>query len=132
VKWLERDLVTGPYLGLATNEKDFRKALRTLKVPREKWPAAWLNDDATANCSTFTNPSGGIACVVCVRLGEQSGIEAAATLVHEAVHVWQTWCDYKGERDPSIEFEAYAIESIAKRLMQAYAALTTANPMQSL
>lgn len=120
MRWLDRDLVVGPYLALATNEVDFRKAMRRLQVPRERWPK-WLADDATACAHSFTNPSGGIASVVCIRLGEHQGIAVASTLVHEAVHVWQTWSRHIGEREPSDEFEAYSIEAISRRLMQAYA-----------
>lgn len=121
MKWLNRDLIVGPYLGLALNEKDFHQALRRLKVPRDKWPK-WLDDEALGSAHTFTNPSGNLCCVVCMRpKNGASEIENAGTLVHEAVHVWQKYAAHIGEGAPSMEFEAYAIESIAKRLMQAYA-----------
>lgn len=119
MRWLERDLIVGPYLALVTNEADFHKAMRHLKVPRDKW-AEWLPDDCYGRTHVLTNERGSVACLVCVRVGEQSGIEAAATLIHEGVHVWQAWCDYRGESAPSREFEAYAIEGVAKRLLQAY------------
>jgi hypothetical protein len=122
VKWLDRDLITGPYLGLATTEAGFQKALRHLKVPREKWPK-WLDDDSLGSAHTFTNPKGNIACVVCMRPREGgNSIDAAGTLIHEAVHVWQQYCERVNEHAPSREFEAYAIEAIATTLMKAYAA----------
>jgi hypothetical protein len=43
-------------------------------------------------------------------------------LVHEAVHVWQFHCENIGEREPSIEFEAYSIQAVSQFLMEAYAA----------
>lgn len=122
MKWLNRDLVLGPHLWLATNERDFHKAMRRLKAPREKW-APWLSESSFGCMHTLTTPGGSIACVVCIRPGEQSAIEDACTLIHEAVHVWQAWCNYKGEDRPSCEFEAYAIESISRSLMKAYADL---------
>lgn len=120
--WLDGELIVGPYLALALSESDFHKAMRKLKVPRERWPQ-WLGDESLGCVHEYTNPSGNIACVVCMRPKEgASQIENAGTLIHEAVHVWQKFVAYVSERDPSPEFEAYAIESIAKRLMQAYAA----------
>lgn len=41
--------------------------------------------------------------------------------MHEAVHVFQHFKKSIGERKPSKEFEAYAIQSIADRLMNEYA-----------
>lgn len=33
-------------------------------------------------------------------------------LVHECVHIWQNYIDYIGEKNPSIEFQAYSIQDI--------------------
>jgi hypothetical protein len=122
MKWLDRGLVEGPYLALVTTEEDFHKAMRHLKVPRKEW-STWLEEDSQGCVHTLKNPSGGLACVVCIRpKAEADPIEMAGVLIHESVHVWQMWCKYKEEREPSIEFEAYAIESISKRLLKAYAA----------
>jgi hypothetical protein len=121
VKWLDRDLITGPYLGLATTEAEFHKALRHLKIAREKWPK-WLDDDSLGSAHSFTSPKGSLVCVVCMRpKNGADAIENAGTLIHEAVHVWQQFRDRICEHSPSREFEAYAIEAIAKNLMKAYA-----------
>lgn len=119
-KWLDREMITGPYLFLATSEADYQKAMRRLKIGREKW-SPWLADDALGCVHTATTPMKSLACIVCIRPGEQDGIEAASTIVHEAVHVWQIWCEYREEREPSREFEAYAIENISRTLLKAYA-----------
>lgn len=121
MKWLDRDLITGPYLFLALSERDLHKALRKLAVPRDKWPL-WLADTSLGNAIGLVSGSGNFASIVCMRPKEGgSAIENAGTLIHEAVHVFQQFCNHIGEREPSIEFEAYAIEAIAKRLMKAYA-----------
>jgi hypothetical protein len=41
-------------------------------------------------------------------------------LVHEATHVWQHICESIGETKPSVEFEAYAMQSIVSNLLTAY------------
>ena len=51
--------------------------------------------------------------------------EQPALLVHEAVHVWQAFCEDIGEKSPSDEFEAYSIQSISYELMTAYANKTS-------
>lgn len=43
-----------------------------------------------------------------------------SVLIHEAVHVFQAYCDAINEADPSVEFQAYAVESIAGGLMGLY------------
>ena len=52
-----------------------------------------------------------------------SGVQIAAMLVHEAVHVWQTIRRSIGETSPSSEFEAYSIQHIAQELMSRYVEL---------
>lgn len=120
MKWLNRDLIVGPYLGLATTEAEFHSALKHCKVPVEQW-GSWISDGADATCHTMTNPLGEMVAVVCIRVKGQTGVQVAAMLVHEAVHVWQRWRGSIGEQEPSCEFEAYSIQAISQRLMQAYA-----------
>lgn len=40
--------------------------------------------------------------------------------MHEAVHIWQEMREKIGERFPSAEFEAYAIQRIAQNLMHSF------------
>jgi hypothetical protein len=118
-KWLNRDLIVGPYLALALSEKDFQAALRHCKVPPAEW-APWVSQDADATTHVLRNPDGGMACVVTIRDCEgKEGVQIAAMLVHESVHVWQMWRESIGESEPSKEFEAYSIQAIAQRLMTA-------------
>jgi hypothetical protein len=49
-----------------------------------------------------------------------TGLQVAALLVHEAVHVWQLFRESIGEHGPSKEFEAYSIQAISQRLMERY------------
>jgi hypothetical protein len=41
-------------------------------------------------------------------------------LVHEGAHVWQDLREALGEKEPSSEFEAYAMQIIASELIAAY------------
>lgn len=121
MKWLRRDLIVGPYLALALSEADFHKAMGHCKVPQKEWPE-WVKDGADATAHVLTNPDGGTVSIVCMRTYPNiTPIQIAGILVHEAVHVWQHFCKRIGEDDPSFEFEAYSIQSIAQALMQAYA-----------
>ena len=120
VRWLERRVsAPGPYLCLCLSESEFRSAVKHLKVdPVDPWvrtPQA----DATAH--HFRAPQG-LAVVVCLRdVRDHTPVEIAGLLVHEAVHAWQEWCEYYGERFPASEQEAYAIQGIAQGLMAEYA-----------
>ncbi|MHC3136273.1 hypothetical protein ACWPO0_10415 [Acinetobacter nosocomialis] len=58
-----------------------------------------------------------------VQLGDTSErklIEIYGLLLHEAVHVWQKVKKLMGEKEPSSEFEAYSIQSIAQDLFKMY------------
>lgn len=69
-----------------------------------------------------SNDKGEDVCIVCVRPGKRNTpIEIAGVLVHEAVHVWQRYCDGIGEKSPGLEQEAYGVQSIAQELMSEYA-----------
>lgn len=51
---------------------------------------------------------------------EQTSVEIHGLLLHEAVHIWQRIHQRMGEKDPSTEFEAYSIQSIAQDLFVMY------------
>lgn len=58
-----------------------------------------------------------------VQLGDTQGkdlIVIYGLLLHEAVHIWQRTKQLMGEREPSVEFEAYSIQRIAQDLFFMY------------
>ncbi len=117
IPWLERDLVVGPYLTLCTSQAAFDKVLDAMSKPREPY----VNPGSHATTWQLgRGDDGGQVCVVCIEPSGHDPIATCALLVHEAVHVWQAWREQAGEKSPSHEFEAYAIQSIAGRLMWAY------------
>ena len=118
--WLNRSLILGPYLRLCTTEKDYHEMMDYLKVPAHQ-QRPWVSKRADATTHLLENQNHGLVAVVC--LGDVSRrplIDVAALLVHEAVHVWQAFCEDIGEKSPSDEFEAYSIQSISYQLLSAF------------
>lgn len=120
--WLERNLLFGGFLALATSQEEFDQALVEIKVTDkiEFVPNGW-----PACTHTFDNVDGSIACVVGLdleRCAQEDPIDVAALLVHEAVHVWQQNEIKAGKLGCfGDEGEAYAIQNISTRLMLEYA-----------
>ncbi len=122
VKWLNRTLVVSPYhYALCTNEEDFHKELKRMKVPRAEWlPFLLPHADACAHFFEETDGAG-LSAIVCI--GNTKGkhlSQITGLLVHEAVHIWQEIRRNLSEEHPSSEFEAYSIQSISQYLIDAY------------
>lgn len=115
-RWLDRRIARpGPFLTLCLNEDEFNHVLVKLKVHERP---AWVNFGADATTHHLNNQTGDAACVICIRdSNRHNSIEVAGMLVHEAVHVWQEYCDMLGEKQPGREQEAYAVQAIAQELM---------------
>lgn len=122
MRWLDRALVVSPYYyGLCLDEADFRRELKKLKVPKDQWPPFLASQSANATAHFFESDDGGRSCII--TLGSAKGRGAAqvhAMLVHEAVHLWQEIRADIGEKHPSSEFEAYAVQALSQRLIEAY------------
>lgn len=121
-RWLSRTLIRGPFMRLCLDERDFHAALRQIDCPKPYPPfLAGAQADATAH---LISSSRGLVAIVTLRATTKRRdlIDVHALLVHEAVHVWQALRGDMGERDPSHEFEAYAVQSLSDELMRAYAA----------
>lgn len=115
-RWLDRHIAApGPYLTLCLHEHELHAALRHIKYPGT---LPWVLPGKQATVHTLIPPKGGQTCVVC--LDDWQGrdpIEVAGLLVHEAVHIWQAYCDQMGEHHPAAEQEAYAVQAISQELM---------------
>lgn len=120
--WCSRTLFTSPvFYCLCTDERQFVKVLRQLKIKREDWP----NFKKGEWCDATTHFFDGKDCDNCavVTLGSTKGrtrAQIAGLLAHEAVHIWQEIRNVIGEKEPSVEFEAYAIQRIAQNLIEEY------------
>lgn len=117
-RWLDRRIGReGPYLTLCLSKAEFTSVTRKLDVPASNW----LNPHADATMHTFYGPKG-LCCVVCLGPTDgRNGVEIAGMLIHEAVHVWQQWCEDVGEDQPGSEQEAYAIQALSQELLAEYA-----------
>lgn len=123
MKWLDRALVVSPYCyGLCKSEKEFHKELKRLNVPRANWPDFLLTSHANATVHFFEQRGDiGRSCIVCVgKLKNRPRSQIFGLLTHEAVHIWQAIRDSIGEKYPSSEFEAYSIQTISQRLIEAF------------
>jgi hypothetical protein len=98
---------------LAATPTVFKRRLREIGC-KEDYP----NSDAST--MFFVNAVGRHTAIVTLRVTTQSGIQIAALLCHEAVHIWQQAREIMGEKTPSSEFEAYSIQRIAQDLMEQY------------
>jgi hypothetical protein len=116
--WVDRALIVCPfYIGLCTSKKEFRSVCKDLKVTE---PPEFLNRHADAMVHFFERKSK-LAAVVCIRRRkDRTRPQMDAMLVHEAVHIWQQTVKELKEHDPSDEFEAYSIQTISQRLIEAY------------
>ena len=120
MKWCDRDLwQCRCAYGLCLNQKDFERELKRMNIPTSQWPA-WVSPNADASTHFFEHPDGHKAAIVCLSDRKMSGVSTAAVLVHEAVHIWQEHKAAVGEQKPGDESEAYAIQAISQRLMEAY------------
>ena len=119
--WLDRRIACpGPYLALVCSQSEFDSAMRHLRVPLGAPYIKSQRADATTHF--IKNGNGEAVCVVAMGdVSGRSGIEIAGLLVHEAVHVWQEYCESIGEINPGAEQEAYAVQAISQELMAAYA-----------
>ena len=119
INWLDRSLITSPcYLALCTNKKLFRKAMRHLGIPEKDHPPFLANWHSNATVHFFELREEGKMCAV-VCLGDFKGhdqVTIFGLLTHEAVHVWQEIRKLLGEKTPSDEFEAYAIQNLSQQL----------------
>ncbi|MDC5183282.1 hypothetical protein OHW37_11630 [Acinetobacter baumannii] len=80
----------------------------------------FLDMGADAQVSTFSD--GAYAIVQIGDTSDKDQIQVYGLLLHEAVHVWQFVKRRMGEREPSVEFEAYSIQAIAQDLFEMFEA----------
>ena len=117
--WLDRTLLVGPFLALATSEAELKILVKEAKVePPEHWCG---NSNWHACTHSWYNPEG-LVCIVCINLDHTKNMKpthVAALIVHEATHVWQETKQTIGGNIGN-ESEAYAMQNICRELFDAY------------
>jgi hypothetical protein len=121
VVWLDTTLIISPvYYCLCKNKKTFKKALKYLNIKKKDRPDFLKNEWSHATVHYFEN-DGKTTAIVCIgNCDNRTPSEIIGLLIHEAVHIWQEVKYKLGENNPSKEFEAYSIQCIAQRLIEAY------------
>lgn len=121
VEWCNRNLIINNYhFCLVLNEKTFNKELDRLKVePHDR--SEWVGQGADASTHFYRTGHGKRVAIVALKETEDmTATGIVGLLIHEAVHIWQYFCNSIGEKEPSIEFEAYAIQAISQELIESY------------
>lgn len=109
------------YFALCLDEASFHAELKKLEIPQKSWPPFLATPQANATCHEFDSKDGTNSFIVCIEERKDiDAIQVASLLVHEAVHIWQSYCNHIGERSPSIEFEAYSIQWLSQQLMYSF------------
>lgn len=120
IRWIDRTLLTCDYVALCVSEKDFQRELRRLKIVPHQW-SSWLSEGALATTHHLISDKGTRTSIVCTPIRtDWEGVEVAGLLVHEAMHVLQEYFEYIGETQPGRETQAYTLQALSVRLMQAY------------
>jgi len=122
VQWCSRDIFqSSHYYALCVDEDDYINEMHRLG---KKYPPPFTtNGTARGTTHFFDDKEGKPIALVCIHkdvIANNTGIEIAGLLCHEAVHIWQYIVDHIGEFNESKEFEAYCIQAIFSELMWAY------------
>jgi len=120
-QWLDRRIsAPAPFMTLCLSQAEFHDVLS--KMGCKERPDWLKTDHADATAHHLSTSDGKAASIVCIKANrDRPGIEVAGLLIHEAVHIWQRYCEWYGETNPGSEQEAYAIQSISQELMTEYA-----------
>lgn len=121
VVWLNRSALPAlPHHALITDEATFRRELVRLGIKQYVAPLATPKADATVH-HLDDKKDGDTTCVVYISkqtLLRKSLPQLMSLLVHEAVHIWQEYCENRlNEKRPCHELEAYAIQRISQNLI---------------
>ena len=104
------------YYGFCPSESAWKREMHRLGVD-EPYPTT------AGRCTLFENSKSANECVlvtIAAASTKRKKIEIVGLIVHEAMHVWRFIRERIGEREPSLEFEAYAMQAIAQNLIVAY------------
>lgn len=120
--WIDRAIIESPYcIGLCQTEKQFKNELKRLRVANPE-QNHWVIEGKDATVTELEGSQKHEKCfLVGIKQDEHTKpIEIVGLLVHEAVHIWQKIRQDMREDEPGTEVEAYAIQSLSIKLIDAY------------
>lgn len=99
-------------------KKSWHRLLKKLGLTDEPYPI----DDSAGKCCIYKNPKNGdpICIIVIAPPGDHELHSMLGVIAHECMHVWQEVRARIGEEFPSIEFEAYTIQSLVASVTYAW------------
>lgn len=114
-QWLPTDVINHPYLLVCLSKKEFKKALKHLKVKYKATNWVHKGKDATM---TAVHKEGVLTTVVCFSLTSKMDKDAVTALaVHESVHVWQEWNEMAAGKYATNELEALFVQLVTQRIL---------------
>ena len=121
--WLSRELTTcAVYYCLCLDEKEFHAELKHCGIPQSLYRPFLVSPRSHAAVHYYSHGDKELAFVCLGDTDDRTGVQIAALLCHEAVHIWQHHAGLIGAgNDHGDEEEAYAIQAIAQALMQSFA-----------
>jgi len=103
------------YYGFCPNERAWRREMKRLGVPKPP-PYPAIN----GACTNLETKDGKHCSIITIGHEKRPAVQVVGLLAHEGMHVWRAIRESIGEREPSSEFEAYAIQAITQDLITAY------------
>lgn len=121
IRWLDRTLITGPYLCLCKNEEELKAVYEHAKQEYPEEGNLRFPTPGAASTLIFASEEAEISTVVALGdVGSRSIAEVSAILAHEASHVLDAFFEYIHEEHPSSEFKAYCLQAIVEKLVTDY------------
>lgn len=119
-RWLDRTVARpAPFVTLVRSEEAFLDAMQHCNVaPVDAGP--WVSKDGSACCHYLDHKSDGTCVIVAISVTNETPIQIACLLVHEAVHIVQHYFEEINEKHPASEQEAYAVQIMSQTLMEEY------------
>lgn len=111
IKWLDRDIITGPYITLCTSYDEYVTASQQFR--KHDISAPFRNQ---GRCEAFYHKGKLVIIVVIQGVVGWSLEECIGLIVHEASHTSDHLFEDLGEKTPSAEFKAYTIQTISQTL----------------
>lgn len=105
-------------VGYVPNAKAWEAALIRLDLPAEPYPTT------DGRCVGWENVGPNRKDIILITVGERAKVhsvaQVAGIIAHECAHAWQHIRKIIGEKEPSAEFEAYAIQAMVQGVMFAH------------